>query len=512
MRERHDRTLQTTLYVTLIIFASKAVGFAREIIRASFFGAGAVSDAYVAAYSLFYIPIMLLTSMITSTMVPLYIDARATGGMKRANRFASNAINMFALISLALSALMMIFARPLTHLIYLGYDQERLDMAVRLNNIMMPSMVFVVTSILLASVLNATRHFIAAQLTGFALSFGMIVSTVWFSPKYGIDALAWGVFGAGILQMLILFPALRGDFRYRLIFRPHDARFRRMLTLGGPALLSMALTEASHLVDQMIGSGLNAGDVSSLDYAFRLISVITGVIGVPITTVMFSRMSERSSAHDKKGIVAIVTQSIEVLVMVLLPIVAVGGALSDDIIRVAYTRGAFGEKATYVTSGVFLCYLLGVVSFCVSDLLNRAFHSMQKTRLTMWVSLIVMSSNAIFSFTLSRFIGVNGLALGTVISSFMGTAILLTLLRWRLGPLGLRELLREIAKIAAGSAAALAVTLWVRSLMVGRDDTLQVMLRLLAAGGAGILVYLGALKLMGARQIGYLKMMIRRKR
>jgi putative peptidoglycan lipid II flippase len=153
-----------------------------------------------------------------------------------------------------------------------------------------------------------------------------------------------------------------------------------------------------------------------------------------------------------------------------------------------------------------------VVSFCVSDLLNRAFHSMQKTRLTMWVSLIVMSSNAIFSFTLSRFIGVNGLALGTVISSFMGTAILLTLLRWRLGPLGLRELLREIAKIAAGSAAALAVTLWVRSLMVGRDDTLQVMLRLLAAGGAGILVYLGALKLMGARQIGYLKMMIRRKR
>ena len=512
MHEKHDRTFQTTLYVTLIIFASKAVGFAREIIRANFFGAGVVSDAYVAAYSLFYIPIMLLTSMITSTMVPLYIDARAGGGLKQANRFASNAINMFALISVALSGLMLIFARPLTHLIYLGYDQARLDMAVHLNGIMMPSMVFVVTSIMLASVLNATHHFIAAQLTGFALSFGMIVSTVWFSPRYGIDALAWGVFGAGILQMLILFPALRKDFRYRVILRPRDARFRRMLVLGGPALMSMALTEASHLVDQMIGSGLNAGDVSSLDYAFRLISVITGVIGVPITTVMFSRMSERSSARDKKGIIAIVKQSIEVLVMVLLPIIAIGGVLSDDIIRAAYTRGAFGEKAMVVTSGVFLSYLLGVVSFCVSDLLNRAFHSMQKTRLTMWVSLTVMSSNAVISVILSRMIGVNGLALGTVISSFMGTAILLVLLRQRLGRLGLREVIREIAKIAAGSAAALAVTLLMRNFMSGRNDTLQVVLRLFSAGGAGILVYLAVLKLTRARQIDFLKLMIRRKR
>ena len=74
-----------------------------------------------------------------------------------------------------------------------------------------------------------------------------------------------------------------------------------------------------------------------------------------------------------------------------------------------------------VTSGVFFSYLLGVVSFCIADLLNRAFHSMQKTRITMAVSLFVMTTNAAISYLISRFIGVNGLALGTVISSFMGT-------------------------------------------------------------------------------------------
>jgi putative peptidoglycan lipid II flippase len=328
---------------------------------------------------------------------------------------------------------------------------------------------------------------------------------------YGIDALAWGVFGAGILQVLILLPALRKGFRYRPVLRPRDERFKRMLVLGVPALLSMALTEMSHVVDQMIGSGLNAGDVSALDYAFRLITVITGVIGVPITTIMFSRMSEKSSLQDKKSIVAIVTQSIEVLTMVLFPIIAVGGVLAKDIIRLAYMRGACSEQSMLVTSGVFFSYLLGVGSFCVSDLLNRAFHSMQKTRLTMRVSLVVMTTNAAISFALSRFIGVNGLALGTVISSFMGTTILLVLLRKHLGRLGLSIVALEIGKVVAGSLAALAAAWALRDAMAGRNDALQVLLRLLSAGGAGILVYLAALKLLGARQLSFLKLMIRRR-
>jgi len=286
-----------------------------------------------------------------------------------------------------------------------------------------------------------------------------------------------------------------------------------MLKLGVPALLSMAVTEMSHMVDQALGSGLNAGDVSSMDYAFRLISVITGVIGVPIITIMFSRMSEKAAEKDKKGIVDIVTQSAEVLLMVLLPIAVLGCALSKDIIRFTYTRGRFNEQSMMVTSGVFFCYLLGVVSFCLSDLLNRAFHSMQKTRVTMVVSLCVMTSNAIISFILSRFIGVNGLALGTVISSFMGTTALAVLLRRRLGRLGLSRMAIEVGKMIVAAGAALAFAIFARDLLSGRDDALkvQVLLRLITAGIGGLLIYLGALKLMHARQMSLLKLMLRRK-
>jgi putative peptidoglycan lipid II flippase len=509
--ERSGNTARTTLYVTLIIFASKGVGFVRDMIRAAYFGTSVANDAYVGAYTLFYIPILLLTSMITSTMIPLYIDARTEGGNKLANRFASNTINLFSLIAMALSLLMMVFARPLCELIFQGYDQQRLDMTVHMANIMMPSLVFVLISTMLSSVLNATKHFVAAQMAGFGLSIGMIGATIFLSPVIGSDSLAWGIFIAGILQAVILLPGLRKDFRYSLSFQPSDPRFKKVIALGLPAFMSMAVTEMSHTVDQAISSTLGKGSISALDYGYRLIAFIAGVIGVPVVTIMFSRMSEREAAKDREGIKNIAMQAVEALLTVLLPIVVLGCVLSDDIIRVVYTRGAFDEQSMYLTSGVFFCYLIGVVSFCVSDLLNRAFHSMQKTRLTMWVSLFVMISNAVISILLARFIGVNGLALGTVISSFMGTAILLTMLRKQLGKLGLKSVALEIGKIVLAGLAALALSVALRNLMSGRNDLLQVLLRLAASGGAGVLAYLGVLKMLGARQLSFIKVIVGRK-
>ena len=58
------------MLVTLVIIFSKAVGFLREMVVAHYFGTQPENDAYVAAYALFYIPVLLLNSCITSTLVP----------------------------------------------------------------------------------------------------------------------------------------------------------------------------------------------------------------------------------------------------------------------------------------------------------------------------------------------------------------------------------------------------------------------------------------------------------
>ncbi len=318
----------STLSVTLIILFSKAIGFVREMIMAYYFGANKVTDAYNSAYSLFYLPVLLFSSCVTSTLVPQYIRCETDLGKGEANRFASNTLTVFGISALVVSLLMMILTRPLVALVYPGFTGDKLDLAVMLTRIMLPALVFFVLAIVLSSILNAQEKYIAAQLTGIPLSVAEIIAAIFFSRSLGIHAQAWGVIVAGIMQILILFPFFRHSFKFTPSVDLHDEYFLRLIRLAVPALLSMAVNELNHMVDRMLASGLNDGDISAMSYAFKLIMFMMGVLVVPLTTVSFSKMSKETLARDPNALVPHVQESIKLLLAVILPIVLIAAAES----------------------------------------------------------------------------------------------------------------------------------------------------------------------------------------
>ncbi|NLF28661.1 MAG: hypothetical protein GX592_12250, partial [Clostridiales bacterium] len=303
-----EKLLRTTTAVTLVIILSKAVGFLRETVVGGYFGTSMESDAFQSAYSVFYVPVLLLNSCITSTLVPMYVEARERKGARRANRFGSNAINMLALFSLVIAALMFALSGPLVDLVYHGFSPEKVQLTAKLARIMLLTLMFNITSIAMSSLLNAGERYISAQLTGFPLSFALMLAAVVFSPGFGVEALAWGVFAANVLQTLVLIPTMRGWFRYTSALDLRDRRLRRLVTLAAPAMLSMAANEISHLVDQSMASGVEGG-IAAMSYAFKVITLLSGVIIVPMTTIMFSRMSKLFAASDRGGVLYVVRQS-----------------------------------------------------------------------------------------------------------------------------------------------------------------------------------------------------------
>ena len=214
---RTQRAFKATMLVTGVIILSKIFGFVRDMILANYFGTGMANDAYVSAYSLFFLPAVLFNSCISATLIPLYVQEREQHSLKQANHFASNALNLFALAALVISALFVVLARPMVRLIYVGFDPGKTDLTVYLMRTMLLTLVFDITSIGLATLLNAAEHYIAAQLTGFPLNACIILAVVLFSEKYGISVVGWGVFTANILQTLILIPFLRGWFHYKAL-------------------------------------------------------------------------------------------------------------------------------------------------------------------------------------------------------------------------------------------------------------------------------------------------------
>ena len=486
---RGQRVFRTTMLVTVVIILSKVSGFIRDMILANYFGTGMANDAYVSAYSLFYLPVLLFNSCISATLIPLYVQEREQQSLRHSNHFASNTINLFALAAIVISALFFLLARPLVRLIYVGFDPGKTAMTVDLVRIMLLSLVFNITSISLASLLNATDKYVAAQLTGFPLNLCVIVAAVVFSARYGILAVGWGVFAANILQFLILIPFLKGWFTWTPVLDFSDRRFHRLLTLAGPAMLSMGVSELNHMIDHALASGLNPGDISAMSYAYRLITFLLGVLMVPLTTIMFSKLSRLAAGHDDKGMLEVLRRCILVIALVALPIVAVAVVMSVDVIKFAYMRGRFDMHSVEVTAAILVCYVVGVPAFGLRDFLSRMFHALQDTKTPFRVSCLVVALNIVLNLILRRIIGARGLALATSIAGTTGMCTMLILLKKRFGRLGLGAALPDLLRIVASALICMGVCALMNRALPPAFGTGRVFLRLALCAAASLTAY-----------------------
>ena len=498
-QKRSSSLLSSTLSVTLIILFSKAVGFVREMIMAAYFGADIVTDSYNAAYSLFYLPVLLFSSCITSTLVPQYIRCEKDAGLKRANRFASNSLTAFCAAALVVSLLMFALSDTLVRLVYPGFNPMAHRDAVSLTRIMLPALVFFTASLVLSSLLNAREKYVAAQLTGLPLSIAEITLAVLLSKKYGIVTQVWGVILAGFLQIIILLPFL-GGLKLRPYINFNDKYLKKVLILAVPAVLSMAVNELNHMVDRMLASGLRGGDISAMSYAFKLIMFMMGVLVVPLTTVSFSKLSKSSAKSDPASVIPMIRNSISMLIMWVLPIVLIAGAQHMHIIRFAYGRGRFVEENVRITGLVFLCYVAGVPFFGLRDLTNRVYHAFEDTKTPMFIATASVVLNIILNLILRRLMGAYGLALATVFAAMFGVMLLFILLGRHVTGVFDKAFIMDMVRTLLLNLPLALAAFGLNMLLPPAFGTLRVFLRLALVSVCCLAVYGLSLALLGGRR------------
>ncbi len=499
MRQKNG-LVSSAFYVTLIILFSKAIGFVREMIMAAVFGANSVTDAYNSGYSLFYIPVLLFSSCITSTLVPQYMRCRREIGQQGADRFSSNTLTMSCVLSLGISALMFLLARPLVSLVYPGFGGEKHELTVALTRIMLPALMFFVAGLVLSSILNAREKFVAAQLTGLPLSVAEIGAAIFLSKRFGIQAQAWGVIAAGVLQVVILVPFLKGSFSYTPTIDLKDSHLKRLMALAVPAILSMAVNELNHMVDRMLASGLRDGDITAMTYAFKLIMFMMGVLVVPLTTVSFSKMARQAIKNDPEQVIPQVRQSILLLITAALPLVLICAVENQHIIRFAYGRGRFTEQNVYVTGYVFLFYVVGVPFFGLRDLMNRVYHAFEDTKTPMYIAVISVVINICLNLVLKRVMGVYGLAFATGIAALSGVVLLFVKLRKKLRGLMDRRFVFEMLRLIAACVPMLLFTLWLAGVYPPCFGTGRVLLRLAVITLSSLIIYVITLMLLDRKR------------
>ena len=483
--------LMHTISTFGIILFSKLIGFIREMIMAGVYGAGALTDAYNSAYSLFYIPVLLFTSCLTSTFQVFYNKSRAELGLDGAKRFSNSVISLFALFALAVSGIMFAFAEGIVKNVFAGFSNEKVQAATEYLRIMLPSLIFFTVAIIYNELFNADKRFIAAQLSGLPLSFTLILTVLLFSGGAGLRAQAWGVAAAGVIQVIISALLIRRSYVFKPSLKIFDPRIRRLLAASVPAVLSMAVTELNHIIDRSLASGLNSGDITAMTYAFKLVSVFIGIGVVPLTTVSFASMAKEAAKKGSDGVRDYTDASLRLLLAVLLPAALLCAVSSGDIIRFAYGRGAFTESNIAVTAGVFLFYILGLPFFGMRDLLSRTMHSLENTRIPMYAAMISMSVNIGLNLWLRTVMGVNGLAFSTVIAALVNVLLLGISVSKRVKNIFNRAFIIEGIKTLVSAIVMLACALVLSSVLPKASSCLGALIRFGATALICFAVYTG---------------------
>ncbi len=359
------------------------------------------------------------------------------------------------------------------------------------------------TSGVVMGVLNARQHFFLPALAPSLVNLSLIGAASLLASRMGIRALALGYAVGAALHLAVQLPGLaRVRARYTPLLIRHPG-VREVAWLMAPRVLGLAAVQVNFLVNTNIASRLGEGAVSALNYAWLLMLLPQGVFAQGVATAAFPTFADQAARGDREGMRHTLAGTLRAVLFVILPAAVGLILLRRPVVALLFERGAFQAASTEAVAWALAFYALGLVGHAGVEILARAFYALHDTWTPVWVGILAMGLNVLFSLTLPAAFTAGGmaphggLALANSVATLLEMVGLLLLLRPRLG--GLEEVALRGAALRTGLATAgMAVALAAWERVAGDGPALR-------AGGGGILVgagvYLAAAVVLGADEL-----------
>jgi len=463
------------LAVSTAIFAaatglSRVLGLVREVVASYYFGAAGKINAFTIAFQLpNLVRALVADAALSSAFVPVFVDL-LKHDRKRAWRVAST---LFWLMLLGLAALSALFILVAPWVIGIfgdpGHDRA---LAVGLSRVLFPIVALLGVSGIIVGILNSYDHFTVPAISPVFWNLAIIAGLALGVPQAKTMDTKLYVYAVSILiatfiQAFLPLPWLRGrDGRLRLVFDWRDPAVKTVFVNMVPVTLGLGLINVNAVIDMFFASRLIDPNLAptAIQKAFLVYMLPQGMFSVAIATVLFPTLSryasEARSSGDLTGFRETVSVGLRQIAFLLVPAAVISAVLAEPIVRVLYQRGHFLPNQTPVVATALAAFSAGLVFNGAMLMLNRAFFSLQSNWIPTWIALGNLFLNAVLDAIFYRF-GTWGIPLGTAVCNVVSTAILVYLLRARLGRLGGARIMSAVLRICIASAAVAAVAWFV---------------------------------------------------
>ena len=417
---------KSAMVLSAISAFSLVFSFLQEAVLAYYFGTSMETDAYTIAIQLPVIVFSVVSTSISTIIIPNYSKKYFGEGKKSAERYASNFITSISLITIFIVIICEIYAYPMMRFFAPGLDINTQELTVNLFRIVLPTIILTELMNINMGILNVHKSFVLPALTSNILNISFVGFVFALATKIGITAAIIGTTIGTCLEFLYTLILRRRYMKYKLYFNLKDEMMIKSIKMAVPVFIGIGADEISKIVDKMISSFLIAGSISALNYASKLSSAVSSLLITGISTVIYPEFAKNAASDDKQGLATTLVYSLKLYIIIIFPIIAGGMILSSDIISVVFQRGTFDELSVNRTAPLFSCYLVCLLFTAIRTASSRFFYAQGNSKTPMKNSVIGIAINIFLNIVLVRIFDALGLALATTIS--MGIIALLIMI------------------------------------------------------------------------------------
>jgi putative peptidoglycan lipid II flippase len=449
----HARKLATASLIVMAGFvASRILGLVRAVVITQQFGTGREYEAFVAALTIPDLVFQILAGgAVGSAFIPVLKGYFARDDDDGAWRLTSIVMSLALLITVPISAVLAIFARPLTELVVPAWDPASKDLTATLMRTMLVTPAIFALSGFATSVLNSFQRFVLAMLAPIMYNLSIILSAIVLRPL-GIEGVAIGVGAGALLHLLIQVPGLlKVGMRYRFGLDVRHPGVREVLRLMGPRMIGLGVTQVNQLVNVILASYLLVGSIGYLNVAWLMLMTPL-VLAMAVSTAVFPTLAEESASNHPDAVRDVFVISLRTILFLTIPMAVGLMTLGEPLIRLLFEHNAFTAESTRWTQYALTFYAIGLAGHATVEIVDRVFYALHDTWTPVKAASIAFTINLLLGLVLmSTRLNFGGLALANSLAALTEATLLMLLIRRRIPSLELMPIFRTLSRTVAAS-------------------------------------------------------------
>ncbi|HRJ52004.1 MAG TPA: murein biosynthesis integral membrane protein MurJ [Candidatus Thiothrix moscowensis] len=433
-----SRLLRSGAVISAMTMISRVLGLLRDMIVARYFPVDGATDAF---YVAFRIPNLLrrlfAEGAFSLAFVPVLSEYKEKQDRETLKDLIDHVAGYLALILLVVTVIGVVAAPVVMWVFAPGFDSKpsaRPDLAVDMLRITFPYILFISLTAFVSGILNTFHKFAIPALTPALLNVVMIAAAIWGAPYFDepVLALAWGVFFAGLAQLLFQLPTLSRlgllpRFRIR---RAHEG-VSRIMKLMVPTLFGSSVAQLNLLINTMLASFLAVGSISWLYYSDRFVELPLAIVGVALATVILPKLSSDHAKADATQFRHTMDWALRLGLLISVPATLGLMLLAKPILATVMMHGAYGWQDVQMSALSLTTYAFGLSGFILVKVLAPGFYSRQDTRTPVKIGIVSIFANMALNVVIVlpwHFSGTAGahagLALATALASYVNAGML----------------------------------------------------------------------------------------